>query len=93
MLLGQLLRLLLVLLFHLLLSGVVSAFFRQLLMLLFLLLLEFLAFPVLLGLQLFLLLLIPLVELGVSRVWRSRMHSGRQLSGVHGRARMTGVSR
>lgn len=66
--LRQLLRLLLVLLFHLLRSRLTGRLFCQLLMFLVLLLLEFQPILVLLHDQVFLLLLISLVQLRVTRV-------------------------
>ena len=77
--LRQLLRLLLVLLFHLLRSCWTGVLLRQLLMLRLLLLLEILSFLVLLRDYVLLLLLVFLVELWVPRVGRSGALDGWQL--------------
>lgn len=86
MFLLQLLRLLLVSLFHLLRSGRVRLLFRQLLVFFLLLLLDFLPFLLLLRSQLLLLLLIFLVQLRITRVGRGRPLRRRKILNVYWRA-------
>ena len=79
----QLLRLLLVPLLDLLPSAIIRMLSCELLMFFFLLLLKFLPFFVLLRRQLFLLLLVFPVLLGVTCVWRTGALGTRNLVGMH----------
>ena len=81
-LLLQLLRLLLVSLLDLLFSCFVGVLLRYPLMVLILFMLQLLLFLCLLGLQFLLLLLILVVHLWVSRVWRFGLSSARDIAGV-----------
>ena len=81
-LLLQLLRLLLMSLLDLLFSCFVGVLLRYPLMVLILFMLQLLLFLCLLGLQFLLLLLILVVHLWVSRVWRFGLSSARDIAGV-----------
>ena len=82
--LHHLLRLLLVLLLYLCLSGLISILFGQLLMFLFLLYLQLLPFLRLLLVQLVLLLLVFLVQFRVTSIRRSMLLGWRQFVRVDG---------
>jgi len=83
--LGHLLRLLLVFLLELMAGCVVGSLLFGPLVLLILFLLELLAFTLLLGIQLFLLLLIFPVELLVAGVWGSHARGRCEFPGVNRR--------
>ena len=91
--LRQLLSLLLMPLLHLLCSVIIGFLFRQLLVLLVLLLLKFLPFLVLLRGQLVLLLLVFLVELGVSGIGSSSARGRREFFRVNRRVGVIRVFR